>query len=253
MSFKYPFLKVLSDLQSKNIDPILVGGWVPTVYFEYYWKTEHQNILTNDIDLALTPEMKPKATIEESFKNNNAYKRRHLNLGKERPYKLLFEGKIPIDFLTDDKFYADIHSDVLGEGIILDHFDHYSFLTTDTISVECDGLKVRVPDLSRYIAHKLHVYFEKPRERKRDIAIAYYCLSRSPEQDGIYSNFDKIDPQNSVIQSIHSSMGDMIKSTSSFVQDVYSVLSKEFGAYEDVESIAWHFNRLFEFSNHSEL
>ena len=181
MSFKHEFLEVYADLSKVSDTILLVGGWVPVVYFEYLWREKQAFLKTVDIDFALTKPITDTAKFYEIF-NSRRYSRRHLRLGKEHPYQLLFHGKTPVDFLTDNHTSNAVKNKLIGGEVILNTVGNYHFLVTEFISVNCSGLNVRVPRASRYISHKLAVYLANPIQRKKDIAAVYFILSRSPQQ-----------------------------------------------------------------------
>ncbi len=191
MRFKYPFLEVLADIQPLTDKVVLVGGWAPTVYFEYLWKNTSTPFLTEDIDFGLTKEMTVARPLEEQF-DLKKYSRKHLHLGKEKPYQLML-GDIPIDFLADKSNHDIIAKKILGRGIILNVSQGYNFLLHDSIVVRCEKLNVRVPHPARYILHKILVYLQNQKTRAHDIAIAYYTLSRSPFQNDILKEMKKLE------------------------------------------------------------
>lgn len=190
MFFKYPFLEVLADIYPLTNKVVLVGGWVPTVYFEYLWKNASTPFLTEDIDLGLTQDIDVAYPLEQQL-DLKKYRHKHLHLGKEKPYQLML-GNIPIDFLADKKNYPIINKKILGKGIILNVVYDYDFILAHSIVVNCEKLNVRVPHPARYIIHKISVYLKNSKERAHDIAIAYYTLSRSPFQDDILAEIKKL-------------------------------------------------------------
>lgn len=117
MLFDYPFLNIMHELMKKGFKPVLVGGWVPTVYFEFLWHSENFNVPTKDIDFAFSPTKKSQHTVESSI-NQDLFTHRHLHLGKLKPYQLIYKnGNIPVDFLADEKTAETVHTHVLGKGI----------------------------------------------------------------------------------------------------------------------------------------
>lgn len=191
MRFKYPFLEVLADIQPLTDKVVLVGGWAPTVYFEYLWKNTSTPFLTEDIDFGLTKDMTVARPLEEQFDFLQKYRHKHLHLGKEKPYQLML-GDIPIDFLADKTSHDIITKKILGRGIILNVSQDYNFILNDSIVVRCEKLNVRVPHPARYILHKISVYLQNQKTRTHDSAIAYYTLSRSPFQNDILAEIKKL-------------------------------------------------------------
>lgn len=190
MKYKYPFLEVIADIHRVTDRIVLVGGWVPTVYFEFLWKNVSNPFLTEDIDLGLTRDIVVACPLEERL-SPKKYRRRHLHLGREKPYQLML-GAIPIDFLADEKDCDVIHKKILGRGIILNASRDYDFLLARPLVVDCDNLSIRVPQPARYIIHKISVYLQNRSRRAHDAAIAYYTLSRSPVQDKIVEEIGKL-------------------------------------------------------------
>ena len=131
------------------------------------------------------------AQLLEEHLRHQKYRRKHLRLGKENPYQLML-GDTPIDFLADANDCATIGKRVLGRGILLNASTGYDFLLTRTITVNCANQDVRVPHPARYIIHKTSVYLENPALRAHDIAIAYYTLSRSPLQNEILEEIERL-------------------------------------------------------------
>jgi hypothetical protein len=243
MPYKYPFLEILAELDQHNIHPILVGGWVPTVYFEYLWKTQHKNIPTKDIDFAISAHQKTKIPIEKVLTSTN-YTHRHLKTGHLKPYQLIFQGKVPIDFLADKKHADYIHQLVVGKGLLLNVMTEYDFLLDDCISVCCDKLTIKVPAPERYILHKLQVYLERPKTRKKDLAMAYFVLSRSSEQDNIIKKAHKLRSNNTANKIIKKLFQKQPTPTSDFVSDIINSLSIDFGIIEEPSTIVWYLKEL---------
>ena len=184
MNCKYPFLKLLHELGPLSTALTLVGGWVPTVYFEYLWKNQNSPFVTEDIDFALNKDIVWNQTLEKQIDQQH-FKHRHLCMGKERPYQLLFENT-PIDFLVDERDAKHVQESILGSGIILHATPDYRFLLENKLQVSCEGFVFHVPHPARYILHKTSVGLENLRFRSHDIATAYYVLTRSPEQNVIF-------------------------------------------------------------------
>lgn len=189
MPYKHEFLEVYADLAQVSDAILLVGGWVPVVYFEYLWREKQNFLKTVDIDFALTKPINNADRFNEVF-NSRRYSRRHLRLGKEKPYQLLFHGKTPLDFLTDSDSSSKVKNQLMGDEIILHTVEGYHFLVADSLTVDCDGCKIRVPRPSRYISHKISVYLDNPDQRKKDIAAAYFILSRSPQRTEILNELE---------------------------------------------------------------
>ncbi len=191
MSYKYPFLDVLADAQEATGDLVLVGGWAPTVYFEYLWAGPPPLLKTGDIDFGIHQAMRVKKPLPNVF-DGSRYKEKHEEIGKLTPYQLIFGGKMKLDFICDEEDTAFARKQILENKIVLSEFPSYRFLLKDYCTVDCDGIAVNVPQPARYIAHKIWVYFDEPEERAQDITAAYYCLTRSPRSDDIYQEIRAI-------------------------------------------------------------
>ncbi len=232
MSYKYPFLNVLAALGKDANKLVLVGGWVPTVYFEYLWQGRYI-LATMDVDLGIDATLHMDPLIEERTKQG--FSKKHLKMGHERPYQLIYEG-IPIDFLADKKSIKKVKGQVLGDDIILNANEGYEYLLTDTINITCDSIKVRTPSPIRFITHKIFVYLSNPQERQRDIAIAYYCLSRSPERDEIIQAINKLG-RTKVMQTIREELPKIMQDPkSAAIQDIRAILRRS-GREEPAEDI----------------
>jgi hypothetical protein len=232
MSYKYPFLNVLAALGKGADKLVLVGGWVPTVYFEYLWQGRYI-LATMDVDLGIGATLHMNPLIERRAKRG--FSKKHLKMGHENPYQLIYEG-IPIDFLADKKALKKVKSQVLGNNIILNTNEGYDYLLTDTIKVTCSDIKLRTPDPARYITHKIFVYLSNHQERQRDIAVAYYCLSRSPKRDEIIQSIKKL-KRTKVLQTIRKQLPAVAQSPrSAAIQDVRAVFRRA-GREEPAEDV----------------
>ncbi len=235
MSFKYPFLTIVHDLNPLINNLVLVGGWVPTVYFEYLWRSPRDFFKTTDVDLALdSSALKNHSLIEEEIdllSTKKPYKRKHLKLGKEKPYQLIFDSDTPIDFLSDPTGAKKIRDKILGKGILVNESPEYNYLLESAFQVNCEGVMVRVPQPIRYITHKIFVYLENQSERKKDLATAYYCLTRSPEPDALLAELGLLKATR-VMKTIKK----VASKTASAVRDIQKSLAM-LGIHEDEDEI----------------
>lgn len=248
MPFKYPFLTIINDLNPLTKSLVLVGGWVPTVYFEYLWRSPREFFKTEDVDLALSPStLKDYRSIEKEIdllSVKGHYSRKHLELGKEKPWQLIFESSIPIDFLADPKDIKKIRDKILGKDIILNESQEYHYLLESPLQVKCEGILVRVPQPVRYITHKNFVYLQDRAERKKDLATAYYCLTRSPDPDALFAELS-LQKSASIMKFIKKQKDLFIESqTAPAIRDVQKSLGT-IGVHEEAEDILQAFQRLF--------
>lgn len=229
---RYPFLKVLEELGQLGEDLTLVGGWVPTVYFEYLWKNQNNPFVTQDVDFALTKDIHWNGVMENLI-NQKHFKHRHLILGKEQPYQLLFQN-IPIDFLADANEAEYIQKKILGKGILLNATTGYQFLLKEKIPVTCDGLNFYIPQPTRYILHKMSVGLDNVLIRVHDIATAYYVWTRSPEQTEIFTEIKKL-REDPVYKQLRKKLKtELVKS---LITEKICALFREVGIYEEQDDI----------------
>ena len=234
MKFKYPFLKVLREFGRLSRSLTLVGGWAPTVYFEYLWQNQNNPFVTQDVDFALTKDTHWKGLMENLI-DQKKFKQRHLKLGKERPYQLLFDN-IPIDFLADVDEAAYIQKKILGSSILLNSTHDYQFLLQDKIPITWDGIDFHVPRPARYILHKTSVGLDNIQTRIHDIATAYYVLTRSPEQPQILDELKTLyhDP---FYKKLRKKLKSQMDDDKMQLLDQILVLFREVGIYEDTGDV----------------
>lgn len=231
----YPFLEVLNEL-NKNYDGfVLVGGWVPVVYFDFLWGIKKVFFKTVDIDLGIDWYSNKKIQ-RKWITESKIFQHKHLDLGKETPYQLVYNKLYPIDFLGDPDDADQIVKHLLGKGIILNQSPEYRFLLKDNLKILCSDVSVRVPDIGRYITHKLYIYLKNIFSRKKDLSTAYFCLSRSPNPDELMSDIGKYET-NIVSKFIINEMPLYLESkTSLIVKDIQNSL-KTIGIVENGEDI----------------
>lgn len=179
MNHKYPFLEILSHLGEEATQLVLVGGWVPTVYFDYLWPSNYP-LVTKDIDFGIPI----NANLEKPFEHylpKDELRHKHLELGNERPYQLIYKD-YPVDFLVDESAIETVRKRVLGHDVLINSNRNYSYVLEDSMLTTCNGIPVRVPHPARFITHKIHIYLHSYKYRFRDIATAYYCLTKQPIQ-----------------------------------------------------------------------
>ncbi|HEX5034603.1 MAG TPA: GSU2403 family nucleotidyltransferase fold protein [bacterium] len=240
MKFSYPFLTVLNDLNGITDELILVGGWVPTVYFEYLWKSPRDFFKTTDIDLAFPfLGVKQVGSIEKEINqlsSKKPYNRKHLNLGKEKPWQLVLNSNVEIDFLADAKEADKIRERILGKDVILNESKKYDFLLKEPLEIKCEGVLVRVPQPIRYIIHKIFVYLQNKKDRKKDLATAYYCLTRSPQKDALVLELSQLHSEE-ILKIIEAERKHFIESQSTpAIRDIQSTLIT-LGIREDSQDI----------------
>ncbi len=234
MKYKYVFLDVLSQLIPISNDIMLVGGWVPTVFFEYLWKNTDNPFVTKDVDIGLSQDISLDKTIESEI-DHSRFKHKHLRLGHDRPYQLLYNS-IPIDFLADEDSIQMISEKVLGQGILINPAKDYKFLFEDCIEVDCDEFRIKVPHPARYILHKMQVYFSNKDYRKKDIAVSYYTLSRTPNQKEILNEMHKLKESAAYLDVVRNLVRYAKNNDSFAVLDIQNAFS-EIGIYEDASDI----------------
>jgi len=111
-------------------------------------------------------------------------------------YQIIYGENIPIDFLADTRDEAFAKNKILQGKIILNVKPTYRFLLKDYLTVNCDGILVNVPQPDRYILHKFWIYLNEQDPRPRDITMAYYCITRSPQSKEIYQEIRKLKDEN---------------------------------------------------------
>lgn len=244
MSYKYPFLDVYKNLSQVIPDLVLVGGWVPTVYFEYEWKVNAYPIQTRDVDIGLSPNVKIKKKLVSQSIDSSQYTQKHFQLGKLTPYQVIYQGKIPVDFLSDPEDIKHVQSLVLGNDILLHPSTHYRFLLEKVMTVVCEGLKIRVPQMVRYIIHKIHVYLQNPQTRQRDMATVFYCLSRSPRNKEIKDEIISLKKSDVFVKKTMNQLSQVCNSKDSrVILEIKKILSG-IGMIEENENIFDEFKEL---------
>jgi hypothetical protein len=109
--------------------------------------------------------------------------------------------------------------------------------------MKCEGILVRVPQPIRYIIHKIFVYLQDRAERKKDLATAYYCLTRSPDPDALFAEL-ALQKSASILKLIKKQKVLFIESqTAPAIRDVQKSLST-IGVHEEAEDIFQVFQRL---------
>jgi len=233
MSHKYPFLEILSHLGADADQVVLVGGWVPTVYFDYVWPSSYP-LVTKDIDFGV-----PRAAVLErpleTYLPQGAFRHRHLKLGKVRPYQLIYKD-YPIDFLADEAAVATVREKVLGYNVLINSNRNYSYVLADSMQTVCDGIPVRVPHPARYITHKVQIYLHSYKDRFRDLASAYYCLTKEPIQ-GLLQEYAPRIIDSEAVQDIRKLLPTLMQTKEGLaIQDVQKTFA-QFAYYEEAEDI----------------
>lgn len=240
MSYKHPFLEVLSELGEDSEKLVLVGGWVPIVYFQYLWSSEFF-MRTNDIDFGVASRTVLDPKFEQHI-NLNHYKKRHLKIGHLKPYQLLFKDS-PVDFLTDEKYEKRVRRHVLGNNVLINTNPGYEYVLEDTITIQCEDVLVRVPHPARYITHKIQVYLNNLQKRQRDIAMAYYCYTKDPVKKAVREYRDQI-RQTDVVRAVREGLPGLIQDTRGLaIQDTIKIF-RTYGRTEPPVDIRNHLSEL---------
>lgn len=125
---------------------------------------------------------------------------------------------------------------VLGHNVLINTNSNYSYVLEDSFIADCDGVKVKVPQPARYVTHKIHVYLKNYKYRIRDIATAYYCLTKQAIQDHVSEyapNIIDAEPVKEIIQQLP---GFIQNKDGLAVQDIQKTFA-QIAYYEEVEDI----------------
>ncbi|HCU24058.1 MAG TPA: hypothetical protein DF383_03495, partial [Deltaproteobacteria bacterium] len=132
---------------------------------------------------------------------------------------------------------------VLGKGIVLNEIKEYHYLLKSPLQLRCEGVLVRVPQPIRYITHKIFVYLQNRAARRKDLASAYYCLTRAPDPETLFSELSL--QKSASIMKIIKKQKDLFVAaqTAPAIRDIQKSLST-IGIHEDAEDILEAFRRL---------
>lgn len=195
MSEKFPgeklLIKVIDDLSDFLPYLVLVGGWVPYIYAKYIWKsTPRLAVNTTDIDFGVgDKEFKGKDSVASCVRKLG-YGERHVSMDRMTPFVPVVKDstgflKAEVEFITDPKVPKKIIYQVVGREIEINEIENFNLLLKSVVTVSVEKHKVRIPDESMFVFHKLLTFIQRENKEKlkKDLYYVYYMLRFSPSRD----------------------------------------------------------------------
>jgi len=186
------FFEVLEDLKDYLPDLTLVGGWLPYVYSNFYWKNFIKSpVTTADIDFGVDQSITgnyPK-TIFQTLSSLN-YSERHLQMDRLFPV-VLHKEKIPVEFITYPSVNTDNLEKLVGKQIQINKIDKFEFLLKNRIPIQVQAKKtnksyiINCPKPSAFLYHKGVVFIDRENKKKqaKDLYYMYFVLRYAPDID----------------------------------------------------------------------
>jgi len=186
-NFKIGLFKSLALLKDYLSEILVVGGWVPYLYYQYYLKDKNiQPLLTKDIDIALPKILPVKNKAIADILKEAGFKENFTSLD-ELP-AIAFYGNIEghdveIEFITDLKGSRDDKNKNIQKGLIAQPLRYISVLTENPLLIEIDDfllednnfLKIRIPKPGAFIFHKI-LTFRRRKEKAKKAKDLYYIF-----------------------------------------------------------------------------
>jgi hypothetical protein len=208
------FFNVLEDLKDYLSDLTLVGGWIPYIYSNFYWKNFIKNpVTTADIDFGVDQSITrnyPK-TIFQTLSSLN-YGERHLQMDRLFPV-VLNKEKIPVEFITYPSVNTNNIEKLVGKQIQINKIDKFEFLLRNRIPIQVQTRKtnktyiINCPKPSAFLYHKGVVFIDRENKKKqaKDLYYMYFILRYAPDIDIIMeeiSHYKKDEYFNNFIENL---------------------------------------------------
>lgn len=194
------FFGVLEDLKDYLPDLTLVGGWLPYIYSNFYWKNFIKiPVTTADIDFGVDQSITknyPK-TIFQTLSSLN-YSERHLQMDRLFPV-VLHKEKIPVEFITYPSVNTDNLEKLVGKQIQINKIDKFEFLLKNRIPIQVQAKKtnksyiINCPKPSAFLYHKGVVFIDRGNKKKqaKDLYYMYFVLRYAPDIDIIMEEISR--------------------------------------------------------------
>ena len=184
-------LKVLADLHDFLPYLVLVGGWVPYLYFRYLWKgIRHEPLTTVDIDFGFKEAPAGKSeTIADRVRKKH-YGEHHLSMDRSIPFvpvaHLEKEGlRADVEFITGTDTPDAVKKRLIGREIKINEIKDFEILLESPVKLDVEGREVYITKPSIFTLHKLLTFNqrERPDKQQKDLYYAYYVLFFSPDKE----------------------------------------------------------------------
>lgn len=201
MEKRYNILfKVLKEFQKEKILEylILIGSWSQFFYKKYFNNTNKiPNLKTLDLDFLVPnpPKIKIKTNIPKLLKNLEF----ETIYNKNNDICIYSHPELNIEFLINEKGRGDIKKYSIKELTIeAEPLRYLSVLENNIIIVKFENIKVKVPEPSAYVLHKLLIYdrrkdiFKSKKDIKSIIDIGNFIVGINKEKGKIIKIFKSL-------------------------------------------------------------
>ena len=188
------FFNVLEDISDYLADLTLVGGWMPYIYSNFFWKINVRSpVTTVDIDFGVDQTVTkdyPK-TIFETLSALD-YAERHMKMDRMFPV-VLYKEKVPVEFISYPAVDIKKIEKMVGAQIQINKIDKFDFLLKNRIAINIQTRKksksytLNCPRPSAFLYHKAATFIDRENKEKqaKDLYYMYYILRYAPDIEGI--------------------------------------------------------------------
>jgi len=184
-------IEVLRRLQSKGVlnKLILAGSWGLVLYRKYFDdSTLYPSLRTRDADFIIPAhlEIREKINIPELLEDLGFV----VDFNRASNFIRLLHPALIIEFLVAEKGRGSgMSREIKGLGITAQPLRYLNYLESKVISIDIEGLKVKVPDPAVFALHKLIIMTRRRSEEKRDKdkkqakSVLMHLLKKGREKD----------------------------------------------------------------------
>lgn len=190
------FLDTLVAIKDDLDKIIIVGGWCPYLYAQYYWGKKILNIpTTTDIDLGVleTGSRKFDQTVYDRLAKTGLAVQR-IYEDEPEPIEFIYKKKeleMKIEFITSFETSDDTLNRFLGRKLACNRIEAFEILLEEPVRIDIPhlgkNLRLNIPKPGTFLYHKGISFVMRSGEAKRDkdLSYVYFILKFCPDPAAI--------------------------------------------------------------------